>query len=163
MKTLREFDYDLWATEENGKKKYFARVKATGEEAEIELDVMRLLLREEKRMRRERAQRQENTVLRLDYISSGHQEESAWLIDPFDVAEDTQTKILEGELRRALTLQQLDLYKKCIIGDMTLREYAHQNRIDFKVAWRRRELIQKKAKKIFGQGPSNAPKMSIVK
>ena len=32
MKTLREFDYDLWAVMDNGKKRYFARIKATGEE-----------------------------------------------------------------------------------------------------------------------------------
>ena len=48
MKTLKEFDYDLWAIEENGRKRYFARIKATGEEAEVSLEVMRLLLRQEK-------------------------------------------------------------------------------------------------------------------
>ena len=47
MKTLKEFDYDLWAIEENGRKRYFARIKATGEEAEVSLEVMRLLLRQE--------------------------------------------------------------------------------------------------------------------
>ena len=51
MKTLKEFDYDLWAIEENGGKRYFARIKATGEEAEVSLEVMRLLLRQEKQMR----------------------------------------------------------------------------------------------------------------
>lgn len=50
MKTLKEFDYDLWAIEENGRKRYFARIKATGEEAEVSLEVMRLLLRQEKQM-----------------------------------------------------------------------------------------------------------------
>ena len=35
MKTLKEFDYDLWAIEENGRKRYFARIKATGEETDI--------------------------------------------------------------------------------------------------------------------------------
>ena len=48
MKTLKEFDYDLWAIEENGRKRYFARIKATGEETEVSLEVMRLLLRQEK-------------------------------------------------------------------------------------------------------------------
>ena len=41
MKTLKEFDYDLWAIEENGRKRYFARIKATGEETEVSLEVMR--------------------------------------------------------------------------------------------------------------------------
>ena len=40
MKALREFDYDLWAIVDNGKKRYFARVKATGEETEISLSRM---------------------------------------------------------------------------------------------------------------------------
>ena len=35
MKTLKEFDYDLWAIEENGRKRYFARIKATGEETVV--------------------------------------------------------------------------------------------------------------------------------
>ena len=66
MKTLREFDYDLWAIVDNGKKRYFARVKATGEETEITLDVMRLLLSQEKQMRREYAKRKTvGTVLSL--------------------------------------------------------------------------------------------------
>lgn len=51
MKTLKEFDYDLWAIEENGRKRYFARIKATGEETEVSLEVMRLLLRQEKQIR----------------------------------------------------------------------------------------------------------------
>ena len=58
MKTLKEFDYDLWAIEENGRKRYFARIKATGEETEVSLEVMRLLLRQEKQMRREYAKQQ---------------------------------------------------------------------------------------------------------
>ena len=47
MKTLKEFDYDLWAIEENGRKRYFARIKATGEETEVSLEVMRLLLNQD--------------------------------------------------------------------------------------------------------------------
>ena len=71
MKTLHEFDYDLWAIEDNGKKRYFARIKATGEETEISLKVMRLLLAQEKQMRREYAKRQSvGTVLSLDSVSS---------------------------------------------------------------------------------------------
>lgn len=53
MKTLKDFDYDLWTVEESGRKRYFARVKATKEETEISLEVMRRLLSQEKQMRRE--------------------------------------------------------------------------------------------------------------
>ena len=72
MKTLKEFDYDLWAIEENGRKRYFARIKATGEETEVSLEVMRLLLRQEKQMRREYAKQQIiGPVLSLDAIRDG--------------------------------------------------------------------------------------------
>ncbi|MBD9115663.1 MAG: hypothetical protein EGQ10_00535, partial [Clostridiales bacterium] len=72
MKTLKEFDYDLWAIEENGRKRYFARIKATGEETEVSLEVMRLLLRQEKQIRREYAKQQTiGPVLSLDAIRDG--------------------------------------------------------------------------------------------
>ena len=35
MKALKEFDYNLWTTEEDGGKKYFVGVKATGEVTEM--------------------------------------------------------------------------------------------------------------------------------
>ena len=81
MKTLKEFDYDLWAIEENGRKRYFARIKATGEETEVSLEVMRLLLRQEKQMRREYAKQQTiGPVLSLDAIrDGGSMDEAAWL------------------------------------------------------------------------------------
>lgn len=80
MKTLHEFDYDLWAIEDNGKKRYFARIKATGEETEISLKVMRLLLNQEKQMRREFAKKKKiGTVLSLDAIcNSGEVNESGF-------------------------------------------------------------------------------------
>ena len=52
MKTLKDFDYNLWATEENGIKKYYVRTKTTGEVTEADAGVMRLLRSEEKKMRR---------------------------------------------------------------------------------------------------------------
>ena len=72
MKTLKEFDYDLWAIEENGRKRYFARIKATGEETEVSLEVMRLLLRQEKQMRREYAKQQTIKVIRKNLYNSNY-------------------------------------------------------------------------------------------
>jgi len=53
MKSLKEFDYDIWTKEENGNKRCFARIKSTGEITEISIEVMRLLRNEEKKLRRE--------------------------------------------------------------------------------------------------------------
>ena len=52
MKALKDFDYNLWTTEENGVKKYFVGIKATGEVTEVDAEVMKLLRNEEKKMRR---------------------------------------------------------------------------------------------------------------
>ena len=97
MKTLKEFDYDLWAIEENGRKRYFARIKATGEEAEVSLEVMRLLLRQEKQMRREYAKQQTiGPVLSLDAIrDGGSMDEAAWLLD---VRQRIDSEVLTAEL-----------------------------------------------------------------
>ena len=72
-KTPKEFDYDLWTTEEG---KYMVRVKATGEVTEVGREVMKALRAEEKRMRRSFAVESlddeqvegGNTVLSLDAL-----------------------------------------------------------------------------------------------
>ena len=43
MKALKDFDYNLWTTGENGVKKYFVGIKATGEVTEVDAEVMKLL------------------------------------------------------------------------------------------------------------------------
>ena len=52
MKTLKEFDYDLWAEEKDGQKRYYVRVKSTREVTEVSIEVMRILANDEKKMRR---------------------------------------------------------------------------------------------------------------
>ena len=106
MKTLKEFDYDLWAIEENGRKRYFARIKATGEEAEVSLEVMRLLLRQEKQMRREYAKQQTiGPVLSLDAIrDGGSMDEATWLLD---VRQRIDSEVLHGRTHRHI-LQNAD-------------------------------------------------------
>lgn len=153
MKTLREFDYDLWAIEENGKKRYFARVKATGEETEISLRVMRLLLAQEKQMRREYEKRQSvGTVLSLDSVSSGDGvDEAGWL-------QDTQQKIdaeilweeAKNDFRKVLTDNQLSIFNECLIDGKSVIEYASEHGIARRSVYNAIELIRKKAKKYFG-------------
>ena len=151
MKTPKEFDYDLWTTEDG---KYMVRVKSTGEVTEVERNVMRVLRAEEKKMRRSyiNADTEENeaSILSLDAIcDSGEVGEAGWAVDSYDMENEVQTNALEAELRNSLTALQLDLYISCVTGSMSLREYAKQNGVDFKTVWRRMELIQKKAKNFF--------------
>lgn len=67
MKSLKEFDYDLWTTNENSITKYWVRVKSTGEVTEVDIKTMRVLRNSEKAMRRQIADEQENsgTILSL--------------------------------------------------------------------------------------------------
>ncbi len=157
-KTPIEFDYDLWTTEDG---KCMVRVKLTGEVTEVDREVMKILRAEEKKLRRSYGpgnttedencvEKTSDTVLSLDALPEDDVKSSAWLADPHDFTTDITTTMLEQELIASLTDAQLDLYKKCIVGDKALREYAREEGINFKCAWKRRDLIQKKAKKIFG-------------
>ena len=152
MKTLREFDYDLWATEENGKKRYFARVKATGEETEISLEVMRLLLNQEKQMRREFAKKKKiGTVLSLDAIcDSGEVDESSWLLDSQQSIEvDLLWEDLKDDFGKMLTDNQLSIFNECIIDGKSVIEYATQHGVTRQGVYDAIKLIRKKAKKYF--------------
>lgn len=153
MKTLHEFDYELWAIEDNGKKRYFARIKATGEETEVSLKVMRLLLAQEKQMRREYAKRQSvGTVLSLDSVSSGDDvDEAGWL-------QDTQQKIdadilweeTKNDFCKVLTDNQLSIFNECLIEGKSVIEYAAEHGVARRSVYNAIELIRKKAKKYFG-------------
>ena len=127
MKTLKEFDYDLWAIEENGRKRYFARIKATGEETEVSLEVMRLLLRQEKQMRREYAKQQTiGPVLSLDAIrDGGSMDESAWLLD---MRQRIDSEVLTAELTDAfcktLTDSQRSIFTECLIEGKSQSAYV---------------------------------------
>jgi len=153
MKTLHEFDYELWAIEDNGKKRYFARIKATGEETDVSLKVMRLLLAQEKQMRREYAKRQSvGTVLSLDSVSSGDDvDEAGWL-------QDTQQKIdadilweeTKNDFCKVLTDNQLSIFNECLIEGKSVIEYAAEHGVARRSVYNAIELIRKKAKKYFG-------------
>ena len=78
MYKSKEFDYDLWTTQEGGIKRYWARVKATGEVAEISIEIMRCLRTEEKRIYREiETSQQRGSMLSLEFLYD--EEKEGWL------------------------------------------------------------------------------------
>ena len=152
MKTLREFDYDLWAIVDNGKKRYFARVKATGEETEITLDVMRLLLSQEKQMRREYAKRKTvGTVLSLEAICDEEDVgEASWLIDAEQKIEtDILLEDLKDDFCKTLTDNQLSIFNECLINGKSQVAYAAEHGVTKQSVFDTILLIRKKAKKYF--------------
>jgi hypothetical protein len=152
MKTLKEFDYDLWAIEENGRKRYFARIKATGEETEVSLEVMRLLLRQEKQIRREYAKQQTiGPVLSLDAIrDGGSMDESAWLLD---VRQRIDSEVLTAELTDAfcktLTDSQRSIFTECLIEGKSQTAYAAEHGISVPMVNKQIRAIRGKAKIYF--------------
>ena len=152
MKTPIDFEYDLWTTEEG---KCMVRIKATGEVTEVDRAVMAVLRGEEKRLRRNLVKEKNDeiggaTVLSLDADPEDENREAPWMVDPHDFADDIASEILEKQLIASLTDAQLDLYEKCIKGGMSLREYARAEGVNYKGAWKRKDQIQKKFKKIWG-------------
>jgi len=152
MKTLKEFDYDLWAIEENGRKRYFARIKATGEEAEVSLEVMRLLLRQEKQMRREYAKQQTiGPVLSLDAIrDGGSMDEAAWLLD---TRQRIDSEVLTAELTdtfcKTLTDSQRSIFRECLIEGKSQTAYAAEHGISVPMVNKQIRAIRGKAKIYF--------------
>ncbi len=152
MKTLKEFDYDLWAIEENGRKRYFARIKATGEETEVSLEVMRLLLSQEKQMRREYAKQQTiGPVLSLDAIrDGGSMDEAAWLLD---TRQSIDSEVLTAELTdtfcKTLTDSQRSIFRECLIEGKSQTAYAAEHGMARQSVHDAIALIRKKAKIYF--------------
>ena len=151
MKTLKEFDYDLWAIEENGRKRYFARIKATGEETEVSLEVMRLLLRQEKQMRREYAKQQTiGPVLSLDAIRDGRSMDTAWLLD---VRQSIDSEVLTAELTdtfcKTLTDSQRSIFRECLIEGKSQTAYAAEHGISVPMVNKQIRAIRGKAKIYF--------------
>jgi hypothetical protein len=152
MKTLKEFDYDLWAIEENGRKRYFARIKATGEETEVSLEVMRLLLSQEKQMRREYAKQQTiGPVLSLDAIrDGGSMDEAAWLLD---TRQRIDSEVLTAELTDAfcktLTDSQRSIFRECLIEGKSQTAYAAEHGISVPMVNKQIRAIRGKAKIYF--------------
>ena len=155
MKTLKEFDYDLWAIEENGKKRYFARVKATGEEAEITIEVMRLLLSQEKQMRREYARQQiEGTILSLNAIcDSGNVDEAAWEVDAHqNIDSDLLWADIKDEKCKMLSDRQRSVFNECLIEGKSQTAYAIAHGISVPMVNKQIQAIRKKAKLFFTEG-----------
>lgn len=158
MKTPKEFDYDLWKTEDG---KYMVRVKRTGEECEVDQDTMRLLRAEEKALRRSfqgpedtsdsEKGKERITILSLDYFASLPSKETtpAWLEDSTSMEEDTAVRLLTDEFLKLLTPRQLDVFKKCMQEGLSLREYSRQNGLTVNAVYEAQTFIRKKFKKYF--------------
>ena len=131
-KTPTEFDYDLWKTEDG---KCMVRVKLTGEVTEVDRNVMKILRREEKQLRRSlqgvpilgcEETGETAAILSLDIVSydGGEDMSSVWLESPENIENEIMIQFLETELKRSLTAKQLNFYEECLMGGISVSEYA---------------------------------------
>ena len=156
MKTPIEFDYDLWTTEDG---KCMVRVKQTGEVTEVDRDVMKILRREEKQLRRSMTgapiegseNGEESTILSLDYVSTdgGDEMEAAWLVDRYDSIKEAELKFVERDFRKTLTDKQRSVYVNCLLLGMSYKDFADETGVSYQSVQQSVALIQKKAKKFF--------------
>ena len=149
MKALKEFDYNLWTTEENGNKKYWVGIKATGEITEVDIEVMKLLRCEEKKMWRYiEKQSKFGAPLSLDKIADEPSNEE-WLTDSYDLCNDVQTEIMESAFIGTLSPLQKSVYEYCIrrVGNPT--NFATEKGISKQAVTNTLRKIREKAKKYF--------------
>lgn len=149
MKALKEFDYNLWTTEENGSKKYFVGIKATGEVTEVDAEVMRLLRNEEKKMRRYiEKQNEYGTLLSLDSYS-GEVKSEAWMTDHYDLVADVQTEMMEADFISSLPPMQKAVYEYCIKYGGAPSSFADKRGITKQAVSNTLRKIREKAKIFF--------------
>ena len=148
MKKLIDFEYDLWTTEDG---RCMVRVRLTKEECEVDRETFRLLRAEEKRLRRERTPQKGNVIsdgtskhqLSLDIVDSDAEGRN-WNTDPRDLIEESILAQTIEQFRLQLTPRQLDVFEKCLLGGMSLSEYAKENKLNYRAVWEVREAVRKK-------------------
>ena len=145
MFKVKDFDYDLWTTVEDGVKHYWAKVRETGEITEISHEVMVYLRSEETRIYREIVMtRNEGTILSLDIPHDDEKE--SWFEDHGAGMCEMETPIIEKDFLKKLTPLQLEVYEICILGGCELYEFAMARNIGRKKIERAVKLIRRKFK-----------------
>lgn len=147
MKTLKDFDYDLWTSTENGKEKYWVRVKRTGEVCEVDITTMRELRKYEKQMRRAIKKHGEIgiCVFSLDCLPEESKEGGSWEMDTYDLEEEVYCKMTKESIYSALTEKQKGVFKNCMLENKSLRKYAKEKGLSYSTVRETRDAIRKKA------------------
>ena len=162
MRTPKDFDYDLWTTEDG---KNMVRVKATGEVTEVSRQVMLALRSFEMKLKRsqtgipvEGGKGTNATLMSVDFVSldssigSCEKMTPAWLIDCHDMVDILETEELDKQFRTTLTKKQLSVYMEYILGSQTLEELSDKYHVSRPAIHKTLRQIRQKAKKFFGEG-----------
>lgn len=130
MKTIREFDYDLFKIEDD----HYIRVKRTGEVVKVSIEVFRLLRNENMKQYRENKGRpvyklEESRYHLLDRKVNisleslpDNSNEIIKAID--DVEGQVICNIILSEFYNTLTNNQKDVLNNCMLSGISIREFA---------------------------------------
>ena len=138
---LKEFDYDLWTTNDGAH--CWVRIKSTGEEAEVSREVLRELQKEQEQLRRIKKEPKADAgkaamrayeithPLTLDAIPIESDEDltPTWLISRTTPESESLAAELEQQLLDALTERQKDCYYSCVIYGESRFDYAKRTGI----------------------------------
>lgn len=159
---VKDFEYDLWTTHDG---KCFARIRATGQKCEINIETMKALRCCEKRIYREQqlfsSLEAENArvkdkasaryPLSLDVINDDENNDasSAWLVSNTDIEEELSTRDLENQFVNTLTDYQQEAFNCVMKNGESQESFALRRNITARGVRRIIEKIQNKAKVFF--------------
>ena len=147
----KKFDYDLWTTNDNGIKRYWVRIRATQEVVEVDLETLRFLRTEEKKLNRYRENMLKNNITLhsydaydTDYISS------VLLWENIDFEEHIISEFLVKNFLDTLTEKQYDVYVCVLKEGEKLTSYAQRKNTTYQNVQNTINGIKKKFKIFFG-------------
>lgn len=149
MKTHSKFDYDLWTTVENGVKKYWSRVKSTGEETEVSKEIFRFMNNEDKKIRREITDTIEaaGTIYSLDAPGENGLTLYDIIADPLNLDESNIQHTLLEHFKKTLPDSQRNFFVEVIEHGQTIQEYAVVHNVSGSAVYKVYDKIKKKLKK----------------
>lgn len=126
-------DYDLWKDDHG---RFFIRIKHNGEECEVEEGVFKLLNNMATKERRERqgvpeygVKNGKNVLIRrqnmlsLDLMATKNMLNN-WCSDGGENANEMLMDMVLDDLKSVLTDKQLDVFVNCILGGVSMTDYA---------------------------------------
>lgn len=149
MKTHSTFDYDLWTTDENGEKKYWTRIKSSGEVTEVSEEIFRYMNSEDKKIRRQINETIDvtGTVYSLDAINEDGLTLLDTINDPFNLEDSYMMHSFLGNFKETLPDSQRELFTEVFENGQTIQDYAFAHRISGSAAYKVNVKITKKLKK----------------
>lgn len=153
MKTPKDFEYDLWISDDGA---CMVRIKSTGEVIEVEREVMRVPRLEEKRLRREIQTEQENGGQLFLKLQPTDETGETWLVDTYDFQSELMVNIFKDKFCKTLTPTQLSIFRECLLGEHGVREYAWTHNVSHVAVLKTIMAIRKKFKKYFSDRLPNA-------